>query len=85
MIPRRLAALAHGGLQPVKETAVRAVVRQAVRDVRTVPPPPPAEPSADPALTTLHTLVDELVTATHAVGKLMLWRMSHVASFASFL
>lgn len=35
LITRRLAALAHSGLQALDEPTVRAVVRQAVRDVRT--------------------------------------------------
>ncbi|MFE6885868.1 hypothetical protein [Streptomyces sp. NPDC057702] len=43
-ITRRLAALAHSGLQALDAATVRAVVRQAVRDVRTAPPPAPVEP-----------------------------------------
>ncbi|MFJ2847680.1 hypothetical protein ACIPD2_39630 [Streptomyces griseofuscus] len=35
LIPRRLATLAHSGLQALDEATVRAVVRQSVRDVRT--------------------------------------------------
>ncbi|WP_461091576.1 hypothetical protein [Streptomyces incanus] len=45
LITRRLATLAHSGLQTLDEATVRAVVRQAARDVRTASPPPPAEPS----------------------------------------
>ncbi|WP_164992836.1 hypothetical protein [Streptomyces lydicus] len=48
MITRRLAVLAHSGLQALDEPTVRAVVRQAVRDVRTAPPPAPVESPADP-------------------------------------
>ncbi|MDL5206579.1 hypothetical protein [Streptomyces sp. ALI-76-A] len=47
LITRRLATLAHSGLHALDEPTVRAVVRQAVRDVRTAPPPP-ADPPADP-------------------------------------
>ncbi|MFJ2272246.1 hypothetical protein ACIOHO_39315 [Streptomyces sp. NPDC087849] len=50
---------------------MRAVVRQAVRDVCTTPPPPPADPPADPALTELRRVVDELA-ATHQLGELIL-------------
>ncbi|MER5852824.1 hypothetical protein ABT126_39080 [Streptomyces sp. NPDC002012] len=48
------------------------MVRQAVRDVRTAPPPPPADPPADLALTELRRLVDDLTTTTHQLGELML-------------
>ncbi|OEJ21763.1 hypothetical protein AR457_40715 [Streptomyces agglomeratus] len=51
---------------------MRAVVRQAVRDVRTAPPPPPAGPPADPALTELRRGVDDLAATTHQLGELML-------------
>ncbi|MFJ4577429.1 hypothetical protein ACIP4W_39985 [Streptomyces sp. NPDC088846] len=70
-ITRRLATLAHSGLQALDEPTVRAVVRQAVRDVRITPPPPPADPPADPALTELRRVVDELA-ATHQLGELIL-------------
>ncbi|WP_405638623.1 hypothetical protein OG543_30320 (plasmid) [Streptomyces sp. NBC_01178] len=72
LITRRLATLAHSGLQALDEPTVRAVVRQAVRDVRTAPPPPPAGPSADPALTELRRVVDVLAATTHQLGELML-------------
>lgn len=72
LITRRLAALARSGLQALDEPTVRAVVRQAVRDVRTAPPLPPAEPPADPALAELRRVVDELAASTHAIGELML-------------
>ncbi|MFF1511828.1 hypothetical protein [Streptomyces sp. NPDC058326] len=72
MITRRLAALAHSGLQALDEPTVRAVVRQAVRDVRTAPPPPPAETPADPNVAALRAVVDDLAASTHAIGELML-------------
>jgi hypothetical protein len=50
---------------------VRAVVRQAVRDVRTAPPPP-AVPLADPLLAAARRLVDDLAAKSHAIGELML-------------
>ncbi|WJY43300.1 hypothetical protein QT196_39290 (plasmid) [Streptomyces sp. P9-2B-2] len=72
LITRRLATLAHSGLQALDEPTVRAVVRQAVRDARTAPPPPPADPSPDPALAALRRVVDDLAASTHAIGELML-------------
>ncbi|WP_329564497.1 hypothetical protein OG711_38790 (plasmid) [Streptomyces uncialis] len=72
LITRRLATLAHSGLQALDEPTVRAVVRQAVRDVRTAPPPPPAGPPADPALPELRRVVDDLAATTHQLGELML-------------
>ncbi|MFF8868033.1 hypothetical protein ACF08B_39030 [Streptomyces sp. NPDC015139] len=51
---------------------MRAVVRQAVRDLRTAPPPPPAVPSADPTVAALRRVVDELAASTHVIGELML-------------
>ncbi|WP_405722854.1 hypothetical protein [Streptomyces sp. NBC_00046] len=48
------------------------MVRQAVRDVRTAPPPPPADPPAEPALAALRAAVDDLAASTHAIGELML-------------
>jgi hypothetical protein len=72
LITRRLAALTHSGLQTLDEATVRAVVRQAVRDIRTAPPPPPVDPSADPAVAALRRVVDELAASTHAIGELML-------------
>ncbi|MFI5621460.1 hypothetical protein [Streptomyces sp. NPDC051567] len=72
LITRRLATLAHSGLQALDEPTVRAVVRQAVRDVRTAPPPPPVGPPADPALTELRRVVDDLAATTHQLGELML-------------
>ncbi|MFF8931523.1 hypothetical protein ACF1AO_30130 [Streptomyces longwoodensis] len=41
-ITRRLAALAHSGLQALDAATVRAVVRQAVRNVRIAPPRRPS-------------------------------------------
>ncbi|ARZ72508.1 hypothetical protein M1P56_16560 [Streptomyces sp. HU2014] len=43
------------------------MLRQAVRDVRTAPLPPPAEPPADPAIAALHRVVDDLTASTHAI------------------
>lgn len=71
LITRRLSTLAPSGFQALDEPTVRAVVRQAVRDVRTVPPPP-ADPPADPALAELRRVVDDLAAHTHQLGELML-------------
>ncbi|GHE78746.1 hypothetical protein GCM10018785_53600 [Streptomyces longispororuber] len=51
---------------------MRAVVRQAVRDVRTAPPPPPADPPADPTVAALRRVADDLAASTHAIGELVL-------------
>lgn len=51
---------------------MRAVVRQAVRDVRTAPPPPPADPSADPLVAAGRQLTDDRSTGAYAIGELML-------------
>ncbi|MFJ4576776.1 hypothetical protein ACIP4W_36330 [Streptomyces sp. NPDC088846] len=72
LITRRLATLAHSGLQALDEPTVRTVVRQTVRDVRTAPPPAPFDPPADPALTELRRVVDDLAATTHQLGELML-------------
>lgn len=72
LITRRLATLAHSGLTALDEPTVRAVVRQAVRDVRTAPPPPPASPSADPVVAAGRQLTDDLFASAHAIGELML-------------
>lgn len=45
----RVATLAHSGLTALDEPTVRTVARQAVRDVRTAPSPPAADPPAYPA------------------------------------
>ncbi|MFH8371856.1 hypothetical protein [Streptomyces sp. NPDC018031] len=47
-------------------------VRQAVRYIRTAPPPPPADPPADPAVAALRAVVDDLAASPHAIGELML-------------
>ncbi|MFF7903705.1 hypothetical protein ACFZCV_33855 [Streptomyces sp. NPDC007920] len=60
LITRRLATLAHSGLQALDENTMRAVVRQAVRDVRTAPPPPPADLPADPTVAALRRVVNDL-------------------------
>uniref|UniRef100_UPI002F90CBD0 hypothetical protein n=1 Tax=Streptomyces sp. NBC_01562 TaxID=2975879 RepID=UPI002F90CBD0 len=72
LITRRLVTLAHSGLQALDEPTVGAVVRQAVRDIRSAPPPPPADPPADPAITATRRLVDDLAANSHAIGELML-------------
>lgn len=72
LITRRLAALAHSGLQALDEPTVRAVVRQAVRDVRIAPPPPPVDPSADPVVAAGRQFTDDLSASAHAIGELML-------------
>lgn len=72
LITRRLATLAHSGLQTLDTATVRAVIRQAVRDVRTAPPPPLAEPPADPTVAALRRVVDDLADSSHAIGELML-------------
>ncbi|MEU1378001.1 hypothetical protein ABZ442_30755 [Streptomyces triculaminicus] len=72
LITRRLTTLAHSGLQALDEPTVRAVVRQAVRDVRTVPPPRRADPQADPTLAELRRLGDDLFANLYRVGELML-------------
>ncbi|MGQ7754789.1 hypothetical protein ACUN29_41290 (plasmid) [Streptomyces sp. WC2508] len=51
---------------------MRAVVRQAVRDVRTAPPPAPVEPPADPTVAAARAIVDDLVAVNHEIGELML-------------
>ena len=72
LITRRLAALAHSGLQALDPAAVRAVVRQAVRDVCTTRSPPPADPSADPMVADGRRLVDGLAAHAQRIGELML-------------
>ncbi|WP_138894283.1 hypothetical protein [Streptomyces chryseus] len=72
LITRRLATLAHSGLQALDEPTVSAVVRQAVRDVRTAPSLPPADAPADPALAELRRVIDDLAASTHQLGELML-------------
>ncbi|MFG2887607.1 hypothetical protein ACGFYV_35910 [Streptomyces sp. NPDC048297] len=72
LITRRLTSLAHSGLQALDEPTVRAVVRQAVRDVRIAPPPPPAEPSTDPLVVVGRQLTNDLFASAHEIGELML-------------
>ncbi|MGO4636098.1 hypothetical protein AB4225_35045 [Streptomyces sp. 2RAF24] len=67
LITHRLAALAHTGLTPLDGPTVGAVVRQAVRDIRTTPLLP-AEPPADPAVAARRRLGDELVACAHEIG-----------------
>ncbi|MCY0932042.1 hypothetical protein OTB20_38915 [Streptomyces sp. H27-H1] len=72
LITRRLTGLAGSGWRLLGEPAVRAVVRQAVRDVRTAPPPLPEGPREDPALAGLHPVVDDIAASAHAMGELLL-------------
>ncbi|MFC9131888.1 hypothetical protein ACFT4A_34335 [Streptomyces sp. NPDC057099] len=72
LITRRLTTLAHSGLTALDEPTVRAVVRQAVRDVRTAPPPPSAEPPADPVIAAGRQLTTDLFASAYAIGELML-------------
>ncbi|WP_406004708.1 hypothetical protein [Streptomyces sp. NBC_00987] len=72
VITRRLATLAHSGLTSLDEPTVRAVVRQAVRDIRAAPPPQPADPPTDPTVAALRRVVDDLAASSHAIGELML-------------
>ncbi|MCZ1012627.1 hypothetical protein O1L68_43895 [Streptomyces lydicus] len=69
MITRRLAVLAHSGLQALDEPTVRAVVRQAVRDVRTAPPRRPSNRRRTPPS---RAVVDDLAACSHQLGELML-------------
>ncbi|MFF0630589.1 hypothetical protein [Streptomyces sp. NPDC004296] len=48
------------------------MVRQAVRDVRTAPPPSPAEPSTDPVVAAGRQLAGDLFASEYAIGELML-------------
>jgi hypothetical protein len=72
LIIRRLTTLAHSGLNILEPDAVRAVVRQAVRDVRAAPPLPPAGSPTDPGIAALRRAVDDLFAASYAIGELML-------------
>ncbi|MFJ8314241.1 MULTISPECIES: hypothetical protein [unclassified Streptomyces] len=85
LITRRLAILTQSsGSQSVDADAVRAIVHQAVHDVRNAPPPPAAlpttSPAVDPAVDPVvepfvaegRRVVDELVASAHAIGELML-------------
>ncbi|MEU5958765.1 hypothetical protein [Streptomyces sp. NPDC047525] len=72
LITRRLATLAHSGLQDIDAAAMRAVVRQAIRDVRNAPQLAPVAPPTDPALAALPAAVDQLLASSHAMGELML-------------
>ncbi|MEV7817558.1 hypothetical protein AB0P05_44070 [Streptomyces flaveolus] len=44
------------------------MVRQAVRDIRTAPPPRPADSPADPTVAALRRVVDDLAASTHVIG-----------------
>ncbi|MEU7414701.1 MULTISPECIES: hypothetical protein [Streptomyces] len=47
------------------------MVRQAVRDILTAPPPPPTEPPTNPTIAALRHVVDDLAASTHVLGELM--------------
>jgi hypothetical protein len=51
---------------------VHAVVRQAVRGIRTAPLPLPVDPPADPVVAALRREVDNLAARSHTLGELML-------------
>ncbi|MEV6319380.1 hypothetical protein [Streptomyces sp. NPDC051776] len=77
LITRRLTALADSGRQDLDEPTVRAVVRQAVRDVRPTPPPrhrhrhqPNRRRTRPPR--PARAVVDDLAAINHAIGELML-------------
>jgi len=72
LITRRLATLAHSGLKAIDAATVRAVVRQAVHDVRTAQPPPPADPPTTPTMAALRAATADLYASAHAIGELML-------------
>ncbi|MES9558720.1 hypothetical protein [Streptomyces sp. NPDC094140] len=72
LINCRLATLTHGTPQALDLATVRAVVRQAVRDISATPPVPSGHPPADPALATLRQAVDDLAARTYEIGALML-------------
>ncbi|MFF0751994.1 hypothetical protein [Streptomyces sp. NPDC004267] len=71
LIAGRLATRAHSDPEALDTATMRAVVRQAVHDVRTAPPPPPAVPPAGPAAAARRGLGDELVARAHEIGELM--------------
>lgn len=82
LITRRLAVLTRNGDQAADADAVRAIVRQAVHDIRTAPPAvepaagPPAAPEADAALGPFvaegRRVADQLAASAYAIGELML-------------
>lgn len=78
LITDRLAALAQSGPQALNGPAVRAVVRQAVHDVRTAQfpapadPPGPTDPLVDPVITAMRAEVENLFSCAHQIGELML-------------
>ncbi|MFI1169618.1 hypothetical protein ACH4UM_40265 [Streptomyces sp. NPDC020801] len=51
---------------------MRAVVRQAVRAIRTAPPPLPDSPPADPRVAAGRQLANDLFASAHAISELML-------------
>ncbi|MCX4869724.1 hypothetical protein OIC43_45990 (plasmid) [Streptomyces sp. NBC_00825] len=72
LITNRLAALAHSAPQAPDPATVRAVVRQAVHDIRTTPPPAPDEPPTNPTPAALRRAVDDLAAHTQTIGELLL-------------
>jgi hypothetical protein len=71
LITRRLAAWTASGARGPEQETVRAIVHQAVHDVRTAPSTP-TEPPADPAVADGRRAVDQLAADVLAVGELML-------------
>ncbi|MGA4846691.1 hypothetical protein ACOBQB_10640 [Streptomyces sp. G5(2025)] len=76
MITRRLARLAHSGLQALDEATVRAVAKPSTRPRcapwSARPSAPHADPPVDPTIAALRRVVDDLAASTHAIGELML-------------
>ncbi|MCX4784496.1 hypothetical protein [Streptomyces sp. NBC_01264] len=72
LITGRLAALTRDGAQDLDAATVRAVVHQAVRDVRATPPEPPDAPPADTGVAELRRVVDDLAASALTMGELFL-------------
>ncbi|MFE9565894.1 hypothetical protein ACFYM0_32835 [Streptomyces sp. NPDC006487] len=72
LITGRIAACTRVGAQDLDAATVRAVVHQAVRELRAAPPEPPDAPPADPGLAELRRVVADLAVSAHAMGELFL-------------